>query len=305
MSVEPQIKPTDGGGHKAVGASNAATHSQSSGAPLPELVIKPPSRFGGIGFRELWDYHELLYFLTKRELQIRYKQSLFGVGWAVLQPVALAFIFAVFFGRLAGIGSYGLPYPVFALAGLVPWVFVSGATLQAAQSLVTDANLISKIYFPRLVIPLARIASLLVDLILALVVLAIFAVAWDVPLSLGVVGIIGFLLLALVTAVAAGTFFAALNVRYRDVTVAVPLLVQIWLFATPVIYPATFVTGAWRYLYAANPMVSVSEGVRWTMLGTPAPLAGQVAISSAVALLGAFVAIAYFRRTERFFADII
>jgi lipopolysaccharide transport system permease protein len=270
-----------------------------------ETTIRPPSRWGGLRLGDLWDSRELVYFLTKRELQIRYKQSVFGVAWAVLQPVALAVIFALFFGRLADVPSAGVPYTLFALAALVPWLFVSSSTLQAAQSLVADANLVSKVHFPRLVIPLGRVLSLVVDLAVGLVVLLIVAALWDVTPSVRAFAAAGFLVLALVTALAGGILFSALNVRYRDVGVAIPLLVQIWLFATPVIYPGALVEGAAKYVYALNPMVSVVEGFRWAVLGTDAPEPAQIVISSAVAIAGLVGGVAYFRRTEQFFADVI
>ena len=269
------------------------------------VTITPPSRWGGFGLRELWDARELLYFMTKRELQIRYKQSLFGVSWAVLQPLVYAFVFALFFGRLANVPSDGFPYPIFALTALVPWIFLSQSVAQAAASLVGDANLLGKVYFPRLVIPLAKVASFLIDLLIALVVLAVFVFLYGESPSVGLLALPGFLLLAFVTALGAGTLLATLNVRYRDVTVAIPLLVQLWLFATPVIYPGSLIAGGWRYVYALNPMVSVIDGVRWGFLGAPAPEAAMVAISAAAAV-GVLVAGAvYFRRAERFFADIV
>jgi lipopolysaccharide transport system permease protein len=269
------------------------------------LTITPPSRWGGFGLRELWDARELLYFLTKRELQIRYKQSLFGVSWAVLQPLVYAFVFALFFGRLANVPSDGFPYPVFALSALVPWIFCSQAVSQAAASLVSDANLLGKVYFPRLAIPLAKILSFLFDLLIALCVLGLFVALYDVTPSEGLLLLPAFLLLAFLTAVGAGTLLATLNVRYRDVTVAIPLIVQLWLFATPVIYPGSLIEGGWRFVYALNPMVSVIDGVRWGFLGAPAPELATVAISTAVAALLLFAGIVYFRRGERFFADII
>ena len=282
--------------------TSAASVAQPSAATT---TIRPPSGWAGIGLRDLWQYRELLYFLTKRELQIRYKQSFFGVSWAVLQPVALAFIFALFFGVLAKVPSQGVPYPVFALGGLVPWVFISQSTSLAAGSLVGDANLLSKVYFPRLVLPIARVIALLVDLGIATVVLVIFTVAYGVSLRPEVVLVPLFLVLAIVTALGAGVLLAAINVRYRDVAVAVPLIVQVWLFATPVIYPGTLITGDWRYVYALNPMVSVIGGIRWALFDTTAPIAGAVAISVAVALLLVLAAAVYFRRSETFFADLI
>jgi lipopolysaccharide transport system permease protein len=269
------------------------------------VTIAPPSRWGGFGLGELWEARELLYFMTKRELQIRYKQSVFGVSWAVLQPLVYAFVFALFFGRLANVPSQGFPYPVFALSALVPWIFLSQAVSQAAMSLVGDANLLGKVYFPRLVIPLAKVMSFLIDLVIALCVLGLFVVLYGQEPSIGLIALPGFLLLAVTTAVGAGTLLATLNVRYRDVTVAIPLMVQLWLFATPVIYPGSLISGDWKYVYALNPMVSVIDGVRWGFIGAPAPELATVAISAASALVLLVAGVTYFRRAERFFADII
>jgi lipopolysaccharide transport system permease protein len=270
-----------------------------------EIVIRPPGRFGGFGLRELAEHGELLYFLVKRELQVRYKQSFFGVSWAVLQPVALAFIFALFFGRLARVPSEHVPYPAFALVGLVPWMFASQATSQAAVSLVGDANLLSKVYFPRLVLPLAKVLSLAVDLLVALVVMFPFTLLYGVEVKPRAFLLIPFVALGVLTAAGVGTLLGAMNVKYRDINVAIPLLMQVWLFATPVVYPGSLVTGLWRYVYALNPMVSVIDGVRWAVLGTHAPGVGPVAVSIGAALLTLVVALVYFKRTERFFADLI
>jgi lipopolysaccharide transport system permease protein len=270
-----------------------------------ELVVTPPRRWGRLSLREFWGYRELLYFLTKRELQIRYKQSIFGVSWAVLQPLALAFLFALFFGRLAKIPSEGVPYPVFALAGLAPWLFASMATTQSAASLIGDANLLTKVYFPRLVLPVAKLLSLLVDLAISLTVVIVFMVVYGVPFRWHIVLAPLFLVLAFVTALGLGVFLAALNVQYRDVSVAIPLAVQLWLFATPVVYPGSLITGAWQYIYALNPMVSVIQGIRWALLGTQTPVIGAVGVSVATALAGVIGGVIYFTRTERFFADIV
>jgi lipopolysaccharide transport system permease protein len=282
----------------------AATRVGAHSAPV-ELVIRPPGRWQGLGLRELWQYRELLYFLTKRELQVRYKQSFVGIGWAILQPLAMTFIFALFFGRIARIPSEGIPYPVFALTAVVPWVFFSQAVTQSSPSLVADANLVSKVYFPRAVIPMAKVLSLLVDLTFALLTLAGLAYVYGVGLEPTAPLATPFLALALATAFGVGLFFAGLNVRYRDVAVGLPLVVQLWLFASPVVYPSSLIGGAWQYVYSINPVVSVIDGIRWAVLGTPAPQLGAVAISVASASLIVAGAVVYFRRTERSFADII
>jgi lipopolysaccharide transport system permease protein len=273
--------------------------------PLPELEIKPPGRFSGVGLREIWAYRELLYFLTKRELQIRYKQSYLGFAWAIVQPVALTFIFALFFGRLAGLSSEGIPYPVYALAGLVPWIFTSGAVSGATGSLVIDANLIGKVYFPRAAIPVAKMLSLVIDLIVAFVFLILFALVYSVSLHWTAVYIPLFVALDFATVLGVGLFLSALNVRYRDVFVAIPLLVQLWLFVSPVVYSGALVTGWWRYVYALNPMASVLTGFRWALFGTHSPGLGPVLVSTAVALMVLVGASLYFRRVENYFADVI
>jgi lipopolysaccharide transport system permease protein len=263
---------------------------------VEHVKIRPPRRWQGLDLPTLIDYRELIYFLAKRELQIRYKQSVFGVGWAVLQPLVIAFVFTLFFGRVAGVPSEGFPFPVFAIVGLVPWLFTSQAVGQSAGSLVGDANLISKVYFPRLALPISKALGLVLDLCIGLVVvLAVMAVygvdvssrAWLVP---------AFLLLGVL---------AAVNVRYRDVTLIVPVLLQIWIFASPVIYPGSLVNGPLQYLWAVNPMVSVLDGIRWSLLGAKAPDPLMVAVSVTTALTVLTAAIVYFRRTEQYFADVI
>ena len=276
-----------------------------STAASTELVIKPPSRWRGFGLAELWSYRELLYFMTKRELLIRYKQSVFGVSWAVLQPIAYAFVFALFFGSLANVQSDGVPYPVFALAALVPWIFVSQAASQGAGSLVADSNLLAKVYFPRLVIPFAKTCSLMVDLVVALFVLGIMVAIYGAQPTIGLLAVPGLILLAAATGTGVGTGFGALNVMYRDVTVATPLLVQLWLFVSPIVYSSSLIPGNWQYVYALNPLVTVIDGMRWAFLGTDAPSVGVVlcSLGGAAAILA--VGVVYFRRTERFFADVV
>lgn len=273
--------------------------------PGPTISIRPPGKWSSLRLGDLWEYRELLYFLTKRELQIRYKQSVFGISWAVLQPVVLAFIFALFFGLLAKVKSDSGPYPVFAMAGLVPWLFVAQSVAQSATSLVGDANLLTKIYFPRMVLPLGRVLALGIDLLVAIGVLFVVALIYGVTPSAAVALLPVFLLLAFVTAAGAGVLLSAVNVQYRDVTVVVPLAIQVWLFATPVIYASSLVSGNWQYLYAINPMVSVINGFRWALVDGPAPSIGTVAVSWASALALLVAGLVYFRRTEQFFADVI
>ncbi len=276
-----------------------------SHAAASVVRIEPPRRWIGLGAAELWRSRELLYLMAKRELQVRYKQSLFGIGWAILQPLLYAFVFALFFGRLANIPSEGVPYTVFALAAVVPWLFTSQGTAQAAGSLVAEANLLGKVYFPRLIVPLAKIVSFLVDLVIALAVLAIFVAVYGATPSAGLALMPLFLALAFLTVAGAGLFLATLNVKYRDVAIAVPLIVQLWLFATPVVYPGSLITGAWQYVYAANPLVTVIDGTRWAFLSTDAPDPLSVAISTACAAGILLAGLLYFRRTERYLADVV
>jgi lipopolysaccharide transport system permease protein len=286
-------------------AVEEATTIVAAGASEHRVTIRPPTAWGELSLSEVWAYRELLYFLCKRDLLIRYKQSLFGISWAVMQPLALTLIFYVFFGRLAKVPHEDVPYPLFAMAALVPWQFASNSVGQAAASLVGDQNLLSKVYFPRLVIPVSRILALTVDLLIGFVVLAIFMAAYRFAPPVQVLTVPLILVLEFVNVVAVGVGLAALNVRYRDVSVAVPLAIQVWLFATPIVYPGSLVTGAWQYVYALNPMVSVISAMRWAVLGTDPPVLGAVAISVATALLMLLGALMYFRRTERFFADVV
>jgi lipopolysaccharide transport system permease protein len=268
------------------------------------MVIEPPRGWRSLELGELWAHRDLVYFLTKRELQIRYRQSFFGVGWAILQPIVLAFIVTILFGHLLHIDT-GIPYPVFAVAGFVPWLFTAQAVTNSANSLVKDAELISKVYFPRLAVPLSLSLSLVVDLAISMVVVIVMTLLYGVSIESTIWLVPAFLLLGVLTTFALGTLFSAVNVKYRDVQLVVPMLVQVMFFLTPVLYPGSFVTGDWRYLYAVNPLVSVLEGMRWALYGTPAPLIGMVAISVGSALVLATFALWYFRRTEQFFADLV
>jgi lipopolysaccharide transport system permease protein len=275
-------------------------------AALPHRVkIRPPSRWEGLGLRTLVEYRELIYFLAKREVQIRYKQTILGVGWAVMQPLVIAFVFALFFHQAVHVPSEGFPYPVFAIVALVPWLFTAQAVSQSANSLVMDANLISKVYFPRLALPISKALGLSLDLAISLVVMLAVMAVYGVGVSSMAFLVPLFLLLGVLTAFGGGTLFAAINVRYRDVALIVPVLVQIWIFATPVIYPGSLVSGPLQYVWAMNPMVSVIDGIRWSLLGASTPDPLMVAISTASALIVLLGAIVYFRRTEQFFADVI
>jgi homopolymeric O-antigen transport system permease protein len=278
---------------------------ESAAATLPETIIKPPRRWGWPSGKELWEYRDLLYFLTKRELQIRYKQSFFGISWAVLQPLVLAFIFALVFGVLIHTPTDGLPTPVFMVAGIVPWLFFSQSIMLGANSLVLDADLISKVYFPRIAIPVAKALSLIIDLVLAFIVVIAVGLIYGVPISSNVWLIPAFVLLGLTATFAISSLAAAVNVKYRDVQLVMPMLVQVLFFITPVFYPASQIHGDWKYLYAVNPMSSVLEGIRWAIFDTTAPGGAEIAISVGSALILLTISLSYFRRTEHFFADLV
>jgi lipopolysaccharide transport system permease protein len=274
-------------------------------AVLSETVITPPRRFSWPIGPELWHYRDLVYFLTKRELQIRYKQSFFGVSWALLQPLVLAFLFALIFGTFIDAPSEGISYPVFVVAGIVPWLFTSQAITMGANSLVVDSELISKVYFPRIALPIARAMSLVIDLAVSFVVVVAVALAYGVGIEATVVLVPAFLLLGIVTTFALSSLLAAVNVKYRDVQLVMPMLVQVLFFLSPVVYPGSAVPEDWQNVYALNPLASVLDGIRWAFFGVGAPSWVEVAISTASALVLLFISLSYFRRTEHYFADLV
>jgi lipopolysaccharide transport system permease protein len=267
--------------------------------------IRPSGGTAASALGEIWEFRELLYFLTKKELQVRYKQSFFGAGWAVLQPIGLTAIFSLIFGRLVSVPSEGVPYPLYVLTGMTVWIFVATGTAQAAAGLVGESELVTKVYFARLVIPLSKVLSWVVDLVIALMVLVIVAGLYGRWPPLQVLTVPLWLLIALGTVVGIGVLASAVNVKYRDVVAVLPLAIQVWLFLSPVAYPATLVTGAWKYVYALNPMVSAIGGMRWAILGTHPPAGGQIAVSVGSVIVVLIAGVVYFRRTERYFADII
>ena len=269
------------------------------------VTIEPPRAALHIGLGELWRHRELLYFLTWRDIKVRYKQTALGVAWAVLQPLATMAVFSLFFGRLARMPSEGVAYPLFAFAALVPWTFFANGLMQGANSVVLNQNLVTKIYFPRLAIPIATVLAGAVDLVLSFLLLVALMTYYGVPLSPRMLWIVPFSFLALTTALGVAFWLAALNVQYRDVRYTVPFLVQFWLFATPIAYPSTLLSEPWRTVYGINPMAGVVEGFRWALLGTGAGPGGMVAVSAVAALLLMLSGAVYFRRMERTFADVV
>lgn len=270
-------------------------------------VIKISPRRGRvpIDISGLWQYRELLYFLTWRDLKVRYRQTVLGAAWAVIQPLVTMIVFSVIFGRIARIPSDGVPYPAFAFAALVPWTFFATGVTQAANSLVGSQNLIRKVYFPRLIIPIAAVLTGVIDLAIAGVVLLALMLGFGIVPGLASLWIVPLVGLAFVTALGVGIWLSALNVRYRDVHYVVPFLLQVWLFATPIAYPSSLLDEPWRTLYALNPMVGVVEGTRWALLSTATAPGPLVLVSAAVALFLLVSGSAYFRHVEGTFADVI
>jgi lipopolysaccharide transport system permease protein len=267
--------------------------------------IAPSKGLVSLKLRELWEYRELLYFLIWRDIKVRYKQTALGATWAIIQPFFTMVVFSLFFGRLGKMPSDGIPYPIFSFAALVPWTFFASGLSQSSNSLVGSANLITKVYFPRLTIPLASVLSGVVDFALAFIVLVGMMLYYGLVPTLNVLWLPLFLLLALITSLGVGLWLSALNVEYRDVRYVVPFITQFWLFVTPIAYASSLLHQPWRTLYGLNPMVGVVEGFRWALLGTKTAPGPIIAVSSAAALLILITGAFYFRRMEKTFADIV
>jgi len=272
----------------------------------PITRIQPSHGWVSLKLGELWRYRELLYFLTLRDIKVRYKQTVIGAAWAIIQPFMTMIVFTLFFGGLAAIPSDGLPYPIFSYAALVPWTFFANGLTLSANSLVGSSNLIKKIYFPRLVIPIATIFSGGVDFVLAFVVLIGLMLFYGIVPTANVIFLPLFLLLAFVTSLGVGLWLSAMNVQFRDVRYVVPFLTQFWLFITPIAYPSSLIENdILRALYALNPMTGVVEGFRWALLGTDTAPGPTILISAAVALVLFVTGLFYFRRMEKSFADVV
>ena len=270
----------------------------------PTLVIEPVGTWPGLNLRELWAYRELFYFMVWRDLKIRYQQTVLGVSWAIIQPLVTTLLFTIIFGRLAKVPSDGIPYPVFALAAMLPWTYFSTGYSNAAQSLVGHASMLSKIYFPRLIIPFTPALVGLVDLAVSTLLLAAGMIWYGIVPSASALVLVPLLLLLLViTTAGTGALLAAMNLEFRDVKHVLPFATQLWMYASPVVYPMSIIPERWRLLYAVNPLVGIIEGLRATLFGRPVPWA-VVGVSTLSALVIATLAILHFRRTEPRFADI-
>jgi lipopolysaccharide transport system permease protein len=272
---------------------------------LPETVIEPTRGWISLQLREHWEYRELLFFLTWRDIKVRYKQTVLGASWAVIQPFATMVVFSLFFGGLAEVPSDGLPYPIFSYAALVPWQFFATGLGQSATSLVSNAHMIKKVYFPRLTMPISTILSNVVDFLLAFLVLLGMMAYYGITPTLNVIFLPFFFLLALVTSLGAGLWLSAMNVQFRDVRYTVPFITQFWLFATPIAYPSSLLEEPWQTLYGLNPMAGVVEGFRWALLGTDTAPGPMIIVSSLTAMALLVSGAYYFRRMEKTFADVV
>ncbi len=289
-----------------IGPIAAAEHEESVDAPLSrEIVIRPSKGIVPLNLRDLWLYRGLLYFLCWRDIKVRYKQTLLGAAWAILQPVMNMVIFTIIFGNVAHLQSEGFPYPIFSYSALLPWTLFAYAMSQSAGSLVSNANLISKVYFPRLVIPIASALAGLVDFAMAGLVLVGLMVYYRITPTPALALLPLFVILALIAALAVGIFLSALNVQYRDVRYTVPFLSQIWMYATPVVYASSLTTGKLHVILALNPMTGVVEGFRWALLGKQGLDGGALALSTTATILALVGSLFYFKRMEQRFADVV
>jgi lipopolysaccharide transport system permease protein len=281
-------------------------HTARENETVPQIIRVEPTRgFVSLRLKELWRYRELLYFFVWRDLKVRYKQTALGVVWAIIQPLFTMLIFSLFFGRLAKIPSDGIPYPLFSYCALVPWTFFAHGLTMGSNSVVDSANLVKKVYFPRLAMPIATVLAGLVDFFLAFVMLLGMLIFFGRVPTLNVIWLPPLLLLGLITALGVSLWLSALNVEYRDVRHAIPFLTQIWMYATPIAYPSSLLPEPWRSVYGLNPMVGVVEGFRWALLGAKTGPGPMLAVSSVAALVILISGAAYFRRMERTFADVV
>ena len=270
----------------------------------PTIKIRPPKKWVPVDLHELWAYRELVTSFTLRDIKLRYKQTGLGIAWAVLQPLLTMLIFTIFFGGLAKIPSDGVPYPLFVLAALLPWTLFAEGLTRSTTSMVLNANIMTKVYFPRMVMPLSSIISPLVDFAVSFIILIIMMIYYGFTPTLNIVFLPLFLLLALATSLGVGLWLSALNVKYRDFQYTVPFLIQIWMFASPVVYASSLVPASLRVWYGLNPMAGVIEGFRWALLGSGAPSA-MILVSVGMVIVLLVSGMFYFRRMEQFYADIV
>jgi len=281
-----------------------ATSPDSPVRTLPVLIIRPPRKWIPVDLHELWAYRELIFSFSLRDIKLRYKQTGLGVAWAALQPILTMLIFTVIFGGFAKIPSDGVPYPLFVLAALLPWLLFAEGLTRSTTSMITNANIMTKVYFPRLIMPLSSIISPLVDFMISFVILMVMMAWYGFTPSVNIVFLPVFLLLALATSLGVGLWLSALNVKYRDFQYTVPFLIQIWMFASPVVYSSSLVPESLRLVFGLNPMTGVIEGFRWALLGSGTPSA-MVLVSVGMVIVLLVSGMFYFRRMEQYYADIV
>src|ERR1700722_178097 len=284
---------------------NAVTSSVLTKSDIPIMRITPPTRWWILPFGELWNFRELIYFFVWRDIKIRYKQTAIGAAWAVLQPLLTMLIFSLFFGRLAHIPSEGLPYPIFYYSALLPWMYFAAALQNATNTIVENQRVITKVYFPRLALPLSSVLSGLVDFGVSFLMFVILMIYYGIRPTAATIWFPAFILLAVLTALGVGLWLSALNALYRDVRYVLPFLVQFWMFASPVAYPSSLVPAKWSWLYGLNPMVGVIEGFRWALTGHGQPPGILLLASSAAVVLLVFSGLVYFQKVETTVADVV
>lgn len=281
--------------------------TSTSGSPnlTPVLIIRPSKGWISLRLRDIWEFRELLYFLVWRDLKVRYKQTILGVVWVVLQPVMTMLVFSIFFGRLIGVPTDGIPYPIFSITALIPWQFFANSITVSGNSLVVNQHLITKIYFPRLIIPIAAVFSGLIDFAVAFGVMIVILVMYGITPTATVLALPFFLLLVISLTLAVGLWLSALNVQYRDVQHTIPFLVQFWFFGSPIVYSSNLVPETWRAWYALNPVVGIVEGFRWALVGKPGEIGTLVVVSTLVIVVLLIGGLVYFRRVEKIFPDVV
>jgi lipopolysaccharide transport system permease protein len=284
---------------------NSATSTALDEAAVPVMRITPPTRWWILPLDELWEFRELVYFFVWRDIKIRYKQTAIGAAWAILQPLLAMLVFTLFFGRLAHIPSEGLPYQVFVYAGLLPWMYFAAALQNATNTIVENQRVITKVYFPRLVLPLSAVLSGLIDFGISFLIFAVMMLYYKIHLTMHILWLPVFLLLAVLTAFGVGLWLSALNAIYRDVRYVVPFLVQLWLFSSPVIYPPSLISAKWRWLFGLNPMTGVIEGFRWSLAGRVDPPGRLILVSSGIVIVIALSGLVFFQKMETVISDVV
>lgn len=304
IAVTPDnTSPVIANASASVGSAPEANNTVLSGESA--VVIEPSRSWVAVDLRALWKYRELLYFLAWRDIKVRYKQTLLGAAWAILQPLLTMLIFSLLFGRLAGIKGAGVPYPAFAFSGLLLWIFFANSISNSGNSLVGSANLITKIYFPRMIVPAAAVAAGLVDLLLAFVVQVMLMIYYRVPLSWAISLVPLLVVLTTLLAVGVGMWLSALNVKYRDIRYAIPFLIQLWMFASPVIYPLSLVPAKWQWLLMLNPLTGIIENFRTALFANQSFNWKSLVMATLITILVLVYSAFSFRRVERHFADIV